>query len=110
MVKRSISPTSRAGPTSIEAIEKAALEVFAERGFEKTPVEDIAAAAGISRRTFFRYFASKNDILFGDFGSILRDLEHWLSSAPDDRPMFAVSLGPLGSDSTRTQRRVMCAS
>ena len=41
--------------TSIEAIEKVALEVFAARGFEDTPVEDIAAAAGISRRTFFRY-------------------------------------------------------
>jgi mycofactocin system transcriptional regulator len=90
MVRSSGSPKSRARPTSIEAIEKAALEVFAERGFEKTPVEDIAVAAGISRRTFFRYFASKNDILFGDFGSILRNLEQWLSSVPDDRPMFEV--------------------
>jgi mycofactocin system transcriptional regulator len=76
--------------TSIEAIEKVALEVFAARGFDETPVEEIAAAAGISRRTFFRYFASKNDIPFGNFESLLDDLEQWLSSAPDDRPMFEV--------------------
>jgi TetR/AcrR family transcriptional regulator, regulator of mycofactocin system len=76
--------------TSIEAIEKVALEVFAARGFEDTPVEDIAAAAGISRRTFFRYFGSKNDIPFGDYATLLRDLEQWLMSAPADRPMFEV--------------------
>jgi TetR/AcrR family transcriptional regulator, regulator of mycofactocin system len=76
--------------TSIEAIEKVALEVFAGRGFEDTPVEDIAAAAGISRRTFFRYFGSKNDIPFGDYATLLGDLEQWLMSAPDDRPMFEV--------------------
>ena len=84
--------TSATRPTaqSIEAIEKVALELFRERGFEETPVEDIAAAAGISRRTFFRYFGSKNDILFGNFELLLDDLEQSLASAPDDRPMFDV--------------------
>ncbi len=76
--------------TSIEAIEKVALEVFAARGFEDTPVEDIAAAAGISRRTFFRYFGSKNDIPFGDYATLLRQLEQWLMSASADGPMFEV--------------------
>jgi mycofactocin system transcriptional regulator len=76
--------------SSVEEIEKAALEVFAKRGFDDTTVEEIAAAAGISRRTFFRYFSSKNDIMFGNFDALIRDLEEWLSSAPDDRPMFDV--------------------
>jgi mycofactocin system transcriptional regulator len=76
--------------TSIEAIEKVALELFATRGFEETPIDDIAAAAGISRRSFFRYFPSKNDIPFGNNESLLSDLDQWLSSVPDDRPMFEV--------------------
>jgi mycofactocin system transcriptional regulator len=76
--------------TSIEAIERVALELFAARGFEETSVDDIAAAAGISRRSFFRYFASKNDIPFGNFESLLDDLDQWLSSVPDDRPMLEV--------------------
>jgi mycofactocin system transcriptional regulator len=83
-------PATRSRPQSIEAIEKVALELFRERGFEETPVEDIAAAAGISRRTFFRYFGSKSDILFGNFDLLLHDLEEWLASAPDDQPMLDV--------------------
>lgn len=86
--ERSAKRTSRV--TSIEAIEKAALELLAQRGFDETSVEDIAGAAGISRRTFFRYFDSKNDIPFGNFTVLLRDLEEWLSAQPDDRPMFEV--------------------
>jgi mycofactocin system transcriptional regulator len=76
--------------TSIEAVEKAALELLAVRGFDDTSAEDIAAAAGISRRTFFRYFGTKNNIPFGNYAALLRELEDWLVSQPDDRPMFEV--------------------
>ncbi len=76
--------------TSTLAIEKAALEVFQQRGFDETRVEDIAAAAGISRRTFFRYFASKNDILFANFDNLLVELEEWLNAAGDEEPLFEV--------------------
>lgn len=88
MTRRSSATLNAQMVTSTLAIEKAAIEVFQARGFEETRVEDIAAAAGISRRTFFRYFASKNDILFPDFDDMLGAFEEWLLALPDDRPLF----------------------
>ena len=49
-------------------------------GFETTTVDDLAAAAGISRRTFFRYYASKNDVVWGDFEHQLQQMDAWLAN------------------------------
>ena len=47
-------------------LERAALELFAGRGYDRTTVEDVAAMAGVSARTAFRYFPAKADLVFGD--------------------------------------------
>jgi mycofactocin system transcriptional regulator len=70
--------------TSRVELEQVALELFASRGFDETTVEDIAEAAGISRRTFFRYYASKNDVVWGQFDELLREMDEWLCSSPTD--------------------------
>ncbi|MFT4307643.1 MAG: mycofactocin system transcriptional regulator [Microbacterium sp.] len=61
----------RAPSTSREALSSIGLDLMIERGFAGVTVDDIADAAGIGRRTFFRYFPSKNDLLWGDFDALL---------------------------------------
>ncbi|MBU3995527.1 MAG: TetR family transcriptional regulator, partial [Actinobacteria bacterium] len=71
----------RAPATSQREISRAAIELFLERGFEETFVDDIAQAAGISRRTFFRYFPSKNDLPWGEFDELIDALRQRLAGA-----------------------------
>jgi mycofactocin system transcriptional regulator len=76
--------------TSAAEIARIALQLFDERGFDDTTVDDIARAAGIGRRTFFRYFTSKNEVPWGDFDGELRRMRDWLRAAPVDQPAAAV--------------------
>jgi TetR/AcrR family transcriptional regulator, regulator of mycofactocin system len=74
-------PQSRAGrrrSTTPEHITDVALELFTARGFAEVSVDDVAHAAGIARRTLFRYYASKNAILWGDFDAHLAHLQELL--------------------------------
>ncbi len=80
--------TGRPEKTTHREVERVALELFTARGFEATTVDDIAAALGVSRRTVFRYFASKNDIVWGDFDWVIRRLRDLLADAPADEPLL----------------------
>ncbi len=51
-------------------------------------MDDIAAAAGVGRRTLFRYYPSKNDIVWGDFDAVLVRLREELEDGPEGEPMF----------------------
>ena len=61
--------------------------MFAADGFEQTSVEDIAEAAGISRRTLFRYFPSKNDLPWGDFDAELARMRAFLATLRAGTPL-----------------------
>jgi mycofactocin system transcriptional regulator len=74
--------------TSREELEEAAFGLFATRGFEATTVDEIAAAAGIGRRTFFRYFPSKNDIPWGAFELELERMRARLRACPPEVPLM----------------------
>src|SRR5438132_359348 len=59
-------------------IEQAALGRFLRDGFEPVTIDDVAEAAGIGRRTFFRYFATKADAVWGDFDAHVARLDRLL--------------------------------
>jgi len=74
-------PQSRVGrrrSTTPEHITDVALGLFTAQGFAEVSVDDVAQAAGIARRTLFRYYASKNAILWGDFDTHLAHLQELL--------------------------------
>ena len=68
-----------------------ALELFEARGFERTTVDQIAAAADISRRTFFRYFADKEELFFAEDERLLEVIGETLDGAPADEPVLELA-------------------
>lgn len=73
--------------TTQDHITEVALGLFAARGFDEVSVEDVAKAAGIARRTLFRYYASKNAIPWGDFDAHLEHLRELLSTVSTEIPL-----------------------
>ena len=78
----------RAPATTHGELSTIALELFLERGYDETTVDDIAAAAGIGRRTLFRYFPSKNDLPWGDFDALLAMMRRHLADLRPEVPVM----------------------
>ncbi|TFV58245.1 mycofactocin system transcriptional regulator [Mycobacterium sp. PS03-16] len=73
--------------TTRDHISAVALDLFAARGFDEVSVDDVAAAAGIARRTLFRYYASKNAIPWGDFDAHLGHMRDLFDRVDPDVPI-----------------------
>jgi AcrR family transcriptional regulator len=80
-------------PDARGRLAKAAMELYAEQGFEETTVAEIAARAGLTERTFFRHFADKREVLFYGM-EMLRGL---LVKAVADAPASATAMDAVGA-------------
>ncbi len=79
-------------PGARERLQATTLELFAEQGFERTTVAEIASRAGLTERTFFRYFADKREVLFAGqdvFEGLF--LDHVAAAPPDTEPFAVVT-------------------
>jgi AcrR family transcriptional regulator len=65
-----------------DAIWNAAIDLFAEKGFDDTTIDEIAESAQVSRRSFFRYFESKSDLMAQPIGSMANSLAKAVESCP----------------------------
>ncbi|CAD6002514.1 TetR/AcrR family transcriptional regulator [Agreia sp. COWG] len=70
-------------PDARERLEKAAFDLFVERGFADSTVPEIAQRAGLSTRTFFRHFADKREALFADENAIPELASRMIAEAPE---------------------------
>ncbi|WP_313815628.1 mycofactocin system transcriptional regulator [Citricoccus sp.] len=75
--------------TTHDVLAEIGVELFTRHGYENVSVQQIADAAGVSRRTFFRYFPTKADLPWGDFGREVERLRGELALMPDDIPLMA---------------------
>lgn len=69
-------------------LAEAALTLFRDKGYEATTVDDIAEVVGVSSRTFFRYYDSKEAVLFGSWREDITALEEFLVERPADEPLL----------------------
>jgi AcrR family transcriptional regulator len=79
------SPVARWEPDARGRLERAAMDCYVERGFDQTTVAQIAERAGLTERTFFRYFTDKREVLFSGAG----ELQALLVGAVDGAPASA---------------------
>ncbi|QJU54253.1 TetR family transcriptional regulator [Herbiconiux sp. KACC 21604] len=77
-------------PDAAGRLATAALELYAERGFDDTTVLDIAQRAGVTERTFFRHFADKREVLFQGSAQLQDAVVAAIGSAPSGAPLIEV--------------------
>jgi len=108
-------------PDARGRLERAAMELYGERGFDQTTVAEIAARAGLTERTFFRHYADKREVLFGGGEMLAERLAAAVAGAPDlARPLDAIAaaleeVGGLiqaarGRDFARARRSIIAAN
>jgi AcrR family transcriptional regulator len=78
-------------PSPRDRLAQAASALFNERGYEQTTVDDITERAGVGRTTFFRYYRSKEDVIFPDHDRLLAQISERLRVARHDTALAAVS-------------------
>jgi AcrR family transcriptional regulator len=93
-IKYDLSQMSRWKPDAAGRLIKAAITLFAEQGYEATTVAEIAERAGLTKRTFFRYFSDKREVLFSGSEELERVwLEAVAAAPPEATPLAAVTAG-----------------
>ena len=92
-----------------DQLGEAALHLLARQGFEETTVDQIVAAAGVSRRTFFRYFKSKEDVIVESVNDMAATVRAELAARPAQenpevavRAAFAVAVEELAQKPEKT--------
>ncbi|HYB38192.1 MAG TPA: TetR family transcriptional regulator [Mycobacterium sp.] len=83
--------------TTHEALRRAALAQFARRGFANVTVAELAEEAGVTQRTFFRHFPTKEAVLFQDYETHLEWLAEALAQRPDSESLFDAVLASVPS-------------
>ncbi|BBX89247.1 TetR family transcriptional regulator [Mycolicibacterium boenickei] len=84
-------------PNARGRLEEAALELFGEQGFEKTVVAEIAERAGLTERTYFRYFADKREVLFWGEHLLSDTLVGAVADAPESASALEMVRAGLGA-------------
>ena len=79
-------------PDARERMTRAAMELFAERGFAQTTAGDIAERAGVTERTFFRYFTDKREVLFDGSPALTSAAHAATLAAPPDASLLDAAL------------------
>jgi AcrR family transcriptional regulator len=92
-------------PDARGRLMKAAMELYAEHGFEQTTVADIARTAGLTERTFFRHFADKREVLFSGSAGLQELMVRAVANAPESAsPLEAVAAGVVASAAVLSDR------